>query len=80
MPAEMGSLDAYIETIDSIIRYLTLPSITPRVNKEPWEPTLDFTKSIVVTSNNYLKVIGEQKQAKINATNEKENLCSKNDN
>ena len=74
VPDEMGSIDPDVEAVQSSTRFLTLPSLTRRVNRNPRDPMIDFTKSIMLTSDEYVTAVEAARQAKINATKEKERL------
>jgi len=61
LPKEMGDLDVDIEEVPSITCFFTLPSVMPRVTKKHQDPIFDFTKSIMLTSDDYMKAAADLK-------------------
>ena len=48
--------------------------MTPRVSYKHRDPIIDFTKSIMLTSDEYMEVATELRQSKIEVAKEKERL------
>lgn len=66
-------LDAGAEP-ESLTRFLTLPTITPRANPRRRDPILDFTQSKILTSDEYAAAVQRLQDAKERAALEKERL------
>lgn len=47
------------DATDSIRRFLTLPTVTARVTQKFRDPIMDFTKSIMLTSDEYVNATAE---------------------
>ena len=58
----------------SITRFLTLPTNTARATSRRRDPLLDFTKSIILTSDEYSAAVERLNDAKQSAAREKERL------
>ena len=69
---DIGAADPEIQSLESITCFLTLPSITPQVSQRHQDPIMDFTKSIILTSDEYIEVAAELRQAKEDAAKEKQ--------
>ena len=52
---EIGVLDTDIEEPQSITRFLQLPSVTTRTSGKRKDPIIEFTKSIIITSRQYVE-------------------------
>ena len=57
---------------NSITQFLTLPTITARSNPRRRDPILDFTKSIILISEDYISPTRSKREAKVLAAQEKE--------
>lgn len=80
-PADSGEGAVEIATIDagegepeSITRFLTLPTIAARASSKRRDPLLDFTKSKILTSDEYTAAVQRLNDAKELAAREKERL------
>ena len=80
-PADTGEGALEIATIDnakgepdSITRFLTLPTIAARASSKRKDPLLDFTKSKILTSDEYLAAVQRLNDVKELAAREKERL------
>ena len=80
-PTDRGEGALEIATIDntegepnSITRFLTLPTIAARVSSKRKDPLLDFTKSKILTSDEYTSAVQRLNDAKELAAREKERL------
>jgi hypothetical protein len=80
-PADSGEGAVEIATIDagegepeSITRFLTLPTIAARASSKRRDPLLDFTKSKILTSDEYTAAIQRLNDAKELAAREKERM------
>ena len=51
VPNEIGGLDPIYDIRDSLIQFLTLPSLIPRISHKHRDPLIDFTKSIILTNS-----------------------------
>ena len=60
------------DATDSIRRFLTLPTVTARVTQKFRDPIMDFTKSIMLTSDEYVNATAQVRQAKADAARDKE--------
>ena len=69
---DTGAADPKVQLLESITRFLTVPSIAPRVTQRHQDPIMDFTKSIILTSDKYIEVAAKLRQAKEDATKEKQ--------
>ena len=74
VPDDIGIVDPDVECLNSITRFLTLSTMTPRVSYKHRDPIIDFTKSIMLTSDEYMQAATELCQSKIDAAKEKERL------
>lgn len=63
---EVGSLDPNVTEVNSIIRFLMLPTITKRSNPQNKDPILDFTMSKILISLEYNTIAQRLKEAKEN--------------
>jgi hypothetical protein len=56
---EVASLDPTVSAPESITQFLILPTITARANPQRrlTDPVVDFTKSIMLTSDGYLNAV-----------------------
>lgn len=62
--------DAAVE--GSITQFLTLPTVAARVNRRSKDPIMDFSKSIMLTSEQYINAAAQLKEAKAASTRQKE--------
>ena len=69
---DIGATEPEVQLLESITRFLTLPSIAPRVSQRHQDPIMDFTKSIILTSDEYMEAVAELRQAKEDAAKEKQ--------
>jgi hypothetical protein len=61
---EAVGLDPTVSTPESIMRFLTLPTITAKAPRRRFiDPVVDFTKSVMLTSDIYVRAV-EQLQEK----------------
>jgi hypothetical protein len=51
---EISGLADDVKHAQSITRFLTLPIVTQRSNPRNRDPVVDFTKSVILTSDQYL--------------------------
>ena len=61
-----------VQSLESITHFLTLPSIAPRMSQRHQDPIMDFTKSIILTSDEYIEAAAKLRQAKEDAAKEKQ--------
>ena len=71
---EIMSIDNVEGEPQSITRFLTLPTTTARASSRRRDPLLDFTKSIILTSDEYTAAVQRLNDAKELAAREKERL------
>jgi hypothetical protein len=69
---EIAGLDPAIEEVDSMTRFLTLPTVTKRSKPKFRDPILDFTKSHILTSEEFTNAMQRWKESRENAAKEKE--------
>ena len=70
---EAAGLDPTVSNPESITQFLTLPTITRRVPRRRLnDPIMDFTKSIILTSESYMNAVEKLQQKKEEATRAKE--------
>jgi hypothetical protein len=69
---EVIGLEDNPDGVDSITRFLTLPTVAARVNARHRDPIMDFSKSIMLTSEQYISAIAQVQEAKASATRQKE--------
>jgi hypothetical protein len=69
---ELVGLEAGGENAGSITRFLTLPTVAARANARHRDPIMDFSKSIMLTSNEYMAAAASVAESKANAAREKE--------
>lgn len=69
---EVAGLDPAIEEVESITRFLTLPTVTARSKPKFRDPILDFTTSHILTSEEFTKAMEAWKESRENAAKEKE--------
>lgn len=56
----------------SITQFLSLPTVAARVNRRSKDPIMDFSKSIMLTSDQYINAAAQLKEAKAASAREKE--------
>ena len=69
---EVIKLEDNPDGVDSITRFLTLPTVAARVNARHRDPIMDFSKSIMLTSEEYISAAAQVQEAKAAATRQKE--------
>ena len=70
---EVVGLDPTINNPESITRFLTLPTITPRAPRRRLiDPIVDFSKSIMLTLDNYVSAVEQLQEKKEEAARAKE--------
>lgn len=69
---EVIGLEANPNDVESITRFLTLPTVAARVNARHRDPIMDFSKSIMLTSEQYISAAAQVQEAKAAATRQKE--------
>jgi hypothetical protein len=74
---EAAGLDPAVTTPESITQFLTLPTITARANphKRLMDPVVDYTKSVMLTSNAYLTTMQQLQEKRNQAAMDKERGC-----
>ena len=77
--AQIASIDNAEGEPESITRFLTLPTITTRACSRSRDPLLDFTKSKILTSDEYTAAVERLNDAKESAAREKERLRTEKD-
>ena len=58
--------------VESITRFLTVPIVAQRVNARHRDPIMDFNKSIMLTSEQYISAAAHVQEAKATAARQKE--------
>jgi hypothetical protein len=71
---EIAGVDIAEGEPESITRFLTLPTITARASSRRKDPLLDFTKSKILTSDEYAAAVQRLNDAKEFAAREKERM------
>lgn len=74
IPDKMVSFNIDVEATNSMTMFLTLSTLTPRVNTKEKNHIMDFSMSIMLTSNEYMATVEEFQEVKINTAKEKERL------
>ena len=69
---DVAGAELQAQSLESITRFLALPSTTPRLNQKHQDPIMDFTKLIILTSDEYMEAAVEVRQAKEDAAKEKQ--------
>jgi hypothetical protein len=70
---EIGGLENEQESgTNSLTYFLTLPTVATRVSNRKRDPIVDFTKSIILTSNTYISALKKLKQQQQLAVEDKE--------
>ena len=69
---EVLGLEAHPDGIESITRFLTLPTVAQRLNARHHDPIMDFSKSIMLTSDQYISAAAHVQEAKAIAARQKE--------
>ena len=70
--AEVLGLEGDPDGVESITRFLTLPTVAQRVNARHRDPIMDFSKSIMLTSEQYISAAAHVQEAKASAARQKE--------
>lgn len=70
--ADVHTVEPEAGPVQSVTRFLSLPRLTPRVSNKARTESLDFTKSLMLTSQDYINVVSAKRQAQIEAAEEKE--------
>ena len=69
---DLSAAELEVQSLESITRFLTLPSTAPRMSQRHKDPIMDFIKSIILTSDEYTEAEAELRQAKEDAAKEKQ--------
>ena len=69
---ELVGLEAGSENVPSITKFLTLPTVAARASARMRDPIMDFSKSIMLTSEEHMATATHLKEAKENAARQKE--------
>lgn len=69
---EVIGLEAGIDGVESITRFLTLLTVAARVNARHHDPIMDFSKSIMLSSEQYISAAAQVQEAKAATTRQKE--------
>ena len=69
---EIATIDPIVENPKSIITFLTLPTTTPRAMSRRWDPIMDFTKSLILTLDEYVNAVLEVRCVRLAMVAEKE--------
>ena len=69
---EVVGLEQNADAVGSITQFLTLPTVAARINPRKRDPILDFSKSIMLTSEQYINAAAQMKEAKVTAARQKE--------
>lgn len=69
---EVIGLEASLDGVESITRFITLPTVVARVNARHRDPIMDFSKSIMLTSEQYISAAAQVQEAKAAAARQKE--------
>ena len=69
---EIAVVDLDVENPESITTFLTLPTATPRVTSRRHDPIIDFTKSVMLTSDEYITIVLEVRRTRLALAVEKE--------
>jgi hypothetical protein len=72
MEDEAIALDPEVSEPHSMTTFLTLPTMTARANPAKKDPIINFAKSIVLTSDQYVQAAMHLKNTRKKATREKE--------
>ena len=59
--------------LDSITTFLTLPTNTARIESKKKYPVINFSKSLILTSEQYITVVQEMKNSKEEAAKQRQN-------
>ena len=69
---EITAVDTDIENLKSITTFLTLPTAAPRATSRRCDPIMDFTKSVMLTSDEYATAVLEVRRTRLALVAEKE--------
>ena len=69
---EVLGLEVDPDGVESIMRFLTLPTVAQRVNVRHRDSIMDFSKSIMLTSDQYISAAAHVHEAKATAARQKE--------
>jgi hypothetical protein len=72
LAAEVAGLDPAVQEVESITRFLTLPTVTARSKPKFRDPILDFTTSHILTSEEFTNAMERWRESRENAAKEKE--------
>ena len=62
---EIAAMDSNVENLESITTFLMLPTVAARAMSRRRDPTMDFTKSIILTSEAYVNALLEVRRARL---------------
>lgn len=71
-PTDIVGLDIELGDVDSMTRLFTLPSLVPQLNHRQRDPALKFSKSLILTSDEYVAAVEQRSQAKVHAAEKRE--------
>ena len=69
---EAAGLDPAIMEPQSLTRFLTLPTVTARINPKKRDPIVNFAKSVILTSNQYIEAAHQMRTRREEAATTKE--------
>lgn len=65
-------MEKTVNVVGSITQFLTLPTVAARVNACSHDPIMDFSKSIMLTSKQYITIATQLKESKGEAARQNE--------
>lgn len=75
-PREIGGVDTTVDDVESMTRLLTLSSLVPLLSCRHQDPALDFSKLLMLTSNEYVAAVEYKSKAKIDPAEERQRNCA----
>ena len=69
--SKVVGLEAEAAAMGSITQFLTLPTVATRVSRWSKDPIMDFSKSIMLTSDQYINATTQLKEARAKSTRQK---------
>jgi hypothetical protein len=70
--SEVVGLEVEAAAVGSITQFLTLPTVAARVSRRSKDPIMDFSKSIMLTSDQYINAATQLKEARAESARQKE--------
>jgi hypothetical protein len=70
--SEVVGLEAEAAAVGSITQFLTLATVATRVSRRSKDPIMDFSKSIMLTSDQYINATTQLKEARAESARQKE--------